>query len=123
MPKELGLFYVVFLTVPLYIQWDHFIIFQVNSPTPSHQVPSNFILVFKALRLNLLNIVTLFTLKIVLGDHPTRLKTVLTIFKYKFVKVNPHRDRIIVVPNMCTFKKKISLRLFIIILVMSQLPD
>ena len=37
MPKVLGLFYVVFLTVPLYIQLDQFIIVQVTLPTPYHQ--------------------------------------------------------------------------------------
>ena len=84
MPKQLGLFYVAFLTVPVYIQWEQFIIFQVAVPTPSHQVPSNFMLDFKMLRLNLLNIVTLLTLKVVLLDHSTRLKTISTIFKYKF---------------------------------------
>ena len=30
MPKELGLFYVIFLPFPLYIRWDHFITFQVT---------------------------------------------------------------------------------------------
>ena len=34
--------------------------------------------------MNLLNIVTLLTLRVVLGDHPTRLTTILTILKYKF---------------------------------------
>ena len=38
-PKELVLFYVIFLTFQLYIQWEHFIIFQVALTTPSHQVP------------------------------------------------------------------------------------
>ena len=33
-----------------------------------------FMLDFKRLRLNILNIVTLLTLNLVLGDHPTRLK-------------------------------------------------
>ena len=47
MPKELGLFYVVFLTVRLYIQLDQFIIVQVTLPTLYHQVPSSFILVLK----------------------------------------------------------------------------
>ena len=73
-PKELGLFYVFLLPVPLYIQWDQFIILQVTLPTPSHQVLSNFMLCFKRLRPNLLKTVILLTLKIVLGDHPTRLK-------------------------------------------------
>ena len=39
MNNELGLFYVVLITVPLYIQWDQFIIVQVTLPTPSHQLP------------------------------------------------------------------------------------
>ena len=39
-----------------------------------------FLLVFKRLHLNLLNIMTLLNLKIVPGDHPTRLATILTIF-------------------------------------------
>ena len=75
MPKELGLFY-VFPSLSHYIQWDQFIIVQVTLPIPSHQAPSNYVLVFKKLHLNLLNIVTLLTLKVVLGDHPTRLKTI-----------------------------------------------
>ena len=76
MPNELGLFYVAFLTVRLYIQLDQFIIVQVTLPTLYHQVPSSFILVLKRLHLNLLNIATLLTLKVVLGDHSTRLKKV-----------------------------------------------
>ena len=48
MSKELGLFYVIFLTVTLYIKWDQFIIVQVTLPTSSHQVPSNFMLVKKS---------------------------------------------------------------------------
>ena len=63
-PKELGLFYVTFLNVPLYIQWDQFIIFQVTLPTPYQQVPSNFMLAFKRLCLNLLNIVYFLNLKV-----------------------------------------------------------
>ena len=39
MPNELRLLNLIFLTVPLYIQWDQFIIVQVTLPTPSHQVP------------------------------------------------------------------------------------
>ena len=70
MPKEFGLFYVAFLTVKLYIQSDQFIIVQVTLPTLYHQVPSSFILVLRRLHMNLLNIVTLLTLKVVLGDHP-----------------------------------------------------
>ena len=83
MTKELGFLYFAFLTVPLYIQWYQFIIVQVTLTTPSHQIPSNFTMDFKRLHLNLLNIVTLLTLRVVLGYHPTRLKTILTIFKSK----------------------------------------
>ena len=74
MPNKLGPIYVAFLTVPLYIQWDQFIIVQLTLPTPSHQVPSNFMLDFKRLRRNLLNIVTLLIPKVVIGDHLTQLK-------------------------------------------------
>ena len=106
MPKELGLFYVVFLTVPLYIQWEQFIIFQVTLPTPSYKVPSNLMLVFKSFYLNLLNIVTLLTLKVVLGDHTIRLKTIQTIFRSKFVKINPQRNSNIFVPTIYVLLKQ-----------------
>ena len=86
MPKELGLFYAVLLTFPLYIQWYQFIIFQATLSTPYHQVTSNFMLVFKILHMKVLNIVTLLNLKVVLEDHPIRLKTVSTIFKSKLSK-------------------------------------
>ena len=84
MPKELGLFYASFLIVTLFIQWDQFIIFLVTLPTPSHQVPWNFMLSFKRLCLNLLNIVNLLIFKVVLNNYLNRLKTVSTIFKSKF---------------------------------------
>ena len=79
-------FYVTLLTVSLYIQWDKFIIVQVTVSTPSNQVTSNFMLDFKRLRLNLLNILTLLTLKINIGDHNTRLTTIQTISKSKISK-------------------------------------
>ena len=44
--------------------------------------------------------------QVVLGDHPTILKTILTIFKSKFVKVNPHRVRHIIVPTVCAISKQ-----------------
>ena len=106
MLKELGLFYVAFLTVTLYIQLDQFIIVQVTLPTLYPQVPSRFILVLRKLHLNLLNIVTLLNLKVVLGDHPNRLSIILTIFNSKFVKINPHRDKNLVVPTVCGLSKK-----------------
>ena len=74
MPKKLGLFYVDFLTVPSYIQWDQFIIVQVTLPTQSHWVPSTVMLVFKSLHLNLFNVVIFLTFKVIFGDHPTILE-------------------------------------------------
>ena len=47
MPKESGLFDIVFLPAPLYIQWYQFIILQITLPIPSHLVPSNVLMVFK----------------------------------------------------------------------------
>ena len=38
-------------------------------------------------------------------------------------KINPHRDKNIVVPTVCGPKKKLSLKLFISVLVMSLSPD
>ena len=66
MPKELGLFYVAFLTVQLYIQLEQFISVQVTLPTLYHQMPSNFMLLKKNLHLNILNIVNLLTLMLFL---------------------------------------------------------
>ena len=106
MPKGLGLFSVAFLTVPLYIQLDQFIIVEVTLPTLYHQVPSTFILVLRKLHLNLLNIVILLTLKVVLGDHPIRLATILTIFNLKLSKINPHRKKNLVVPTVCGLSKQ-----------------
>ena len=87
MPKKLLLFYDPLLTVPLYIQWYKFIVVQIALPTPSHQVPSNFMLVFKSLHMNLLKIVTLLTFKVILVDHLTRHKKISTFFKSKLSKL------------------------------------
>ena len=59
-----------------------------------------YMLNFKRLQLNLVNVLTLFTFKVVLGDHPTRLKTIQTILKSKFVKVNYRRKPIFLVPTV-----------------------
>ena len=123
MPKELGLFYITFLTVILYIQWDQFIIVQVTLPTPSHQVPSDFLLGFKRLRLNLLNVVTLLTLRVVLGDPPTRLKTNLNIFKSKFSNSTLTETVILLSQLSGTYQNKIYLRLFISVFITSLLLD
>ena len=123
MPKELGLFYVVFLTVRLYIQLEQFIIFQVTLPTLHHQVPSSFILVLKMLHLNLLNIVTLLTLNFVLGDQHTRLTTILTIFNSKFSRSILTETRIFLTQRYVDFQNKLSINLFISVLVMFLSPD
>ena len=123
MPKGLGLFYVAFLTVPLFNQLDHFIIVQVTLPTPYHQVPSSFILVLRKLHLNLLNIVILLTLKVVLGDHPIRLATILTIFSLKFSKSILIETRIFLSQLSVDFQSKLCLNWFINVLVTSQSLD
>ena len=104
------------------IQWDQFIIVHVTLPTPSHQVPSNFMLAFKILHLNLLNIVTLLTLKVVLGDQPTRLKKS-TIFISKLSNSTLTEIGILLSQLSVHLKKKLSIRLFISVLVMSLLTD
>ena len=123
MPKELVLFYVAFLNVRLFIQLDPFIIVQVTLPTLYHQVPSSLILVFKGLHLNLLNIVNLFTLKVVLGDHPTRLAKILTIFNSKLSRSILTETIILLSQMSVEFQNKLSLNLFISILVMSLSLD
>ena len=53
---------------------------------PSNTIPTGALMFYiglKRLHLNLLNIVTLLTLKVVLGDHHTRLTTILSIFNSK----------------------------------------
>ena len=104
MPKGLGLFYLAFLTVPLYIQLYQFIIVQVTLPTQYHPVPSSFILVSRKLHLNLLNIVVMLTLKVVLGDHPIRLATILTIFSLNFQNQSSSRQESCCPNCMWTFK-------------------
>ena len=69
--QGIGIFYAALLTVRIYPPLDQCISVQVTLLTLNHKVPSSFILFFKRLHLNLLNIVTLSTLKVFLGDHPT----------------------------------------------------
>ena len=123
MPKELGLFYAAFLNFRLYIQLDQFIIVQITLTTLYHHVPSNFMLVFKRLHLNLLKIVTLLTLKIVLGYHHTKLTTILTIFNSKFSRSILKETRSLLSQLSVYFQNKLSLNLFIRVLVMSIPPD
>ena len=123
MPKQLGLFYVAFLTVQLFIQLDQYIIVQVTLPKLYHQVPSSFILVFKRLHLNILNIVTLLTLKIIPGDHHTRLATILTIFNSKFSRSILTETIILLSELSVDFQKQLSLNLFISVLVVFLSPE
>ena len=118
-PKELGLFYIAFLIIRLYIQLDQFIIVQVTLPTLYHHVPSSFILVFIRLHMNLLKIVTLLTLKVVVEDNPTRLTTILTFFNSKLLRSILTETRILLSQLSLEFQNKISLNLFISVLVMS----
>ena len=117
--KLLGLFYVAFLTVQLYIQFGQFIIVQVTLPTLYNQAPSSFILFVKSLHLKLLNILTLLTLKVVLVDHSTRVAKFLTIFTSKLSR-SILTEKIISLSKLSVdFQNKLSLNLFISVLVMS----
>ena len=123
MPKKLGLFYVYFLIVRLYIHLDQFIIVQVTLPTLYHKVPLNFILVLKRLYLNLLNIVTLLNLKVFPGDNHTILTTILTILNLKLSRSILTETIILLSQLSVEFQNKLSLNLFISVLVMYLLPD
>ena len=70
-------------------------------------MPSSFTLVLKRLHPNLLNIVTLLTLKVILGDQPTRLAKNIDYLQLKIVNINPHRDKNLVVPTVCGLLKQI----------------
>ena len=122
MPKELGLFYIVFLTVPLYIQWEQFNIVQVTLPTPYNRVNSSFMLVLKRLHPNLLNIVISLTSRVIIGDNPTRIKTIQTTFKANFLISTLKETGTLWSQLTLPYQNIISLRLFTITLVMSQLP-
>ena len=122
MHKELVFFNAVLLTVPLYIRWDQFVIVQVTLTTPYNKVEYHFMLVFKRLHLNLLNIVTLLTHKVVLRDHPSRTKTIYNIFKSK-CSMSTLKEIVILLSQLYVpYQKRISLSLFIRDLVVYLLP-
>ena len=118
MSKELALFCVYFLTVRLYIQLGQFIIIQFTLPKPYYQVPSSVKLVFKILHLHLLNILTLLTLRVVIGYHHTRLTTILTVFDYKCSGSIFTGTKILLSQLSVDFQNNLSLNLFISVLVM-----
>ena len=78
--QVIGIFYVFLKHLPLYILRGTFVTFQVTLTIPYHWVTLNVMLVFKMIRLNLLNIVILCTLKIVCGGHPIGTRKFWTIF-------------------------------------------
>ena len=89
---------------------------------PSNTILSSslkFYISSKILHTNLFNIVTLFDLKVVLGDHPTRLVTILTIFTPKFSRLHLTETGILLSPFSVDFQNELSLNLFIRVLVMS----
>ena len=77
----------------------------------------------RRLHLNLLNIVNLLTLKVLLGDHPTRLATILTVFNSKLSRSILTETRILLSQLSVEFQSKISLNWFINVLVTSQSLD
>ena len=105
MTKELGLFYVAFLTVRLYIQLDQFIFVQVTLPTLYHQTPSSFILVKK---------VTFEPLEhcdfVDPQGHSWRSIyqncNNIDYLQLEMVNINPHRDKNIFVPTVCGISKQ-----------------
>ena len=116
MPKELGLFYIFFQTLPLYILWDQFITVQVTLPIPSHCLPLTVMLVFKSLCLKLLNIVILWTLKVVLGGHSTGYRKSCTIFRLRLSKSILTETKILGFKLYMVSQKRIYLNLSINIL-------
>ena len=107
MPKILGLPDVLFQTIPLYILLDQFITVQVNLTMPYHWGTLNFMLISNNLRLNLLNILILWTLRVIPGVQHTVPNTICNIFKLRVVKVNPKRNEYIVIPSICGLSKHI----------------
>ena len=87
------------------IQWEKFIIVQVILPKPYHQVPSNFMLDFKSLCMNLLKIVILLTIRVVLGNRPKIIKTIFTIFKLILSK-STLKETGIFFPTVCSLSKQ-----------------
>ena len=105
---------IIYLVWPVYYCPGH----------PSNTISSGdlkFYVGFQKLLLNLLNIVTLLTLKVILVDHPTRLKTILSIFKCKLSKSTLAKIIIFLSQLSVHFQNKISISLFIIVLVVSLL--
>ena len=69
------------------------------------------------------NIVTLLTLEVVLRDQPTKLTTILTIFNLKLSRSILTETRILLSQLSVYFQYKLSINLFIGVLVMSLSPE
>ena len=101
----MGSFHVVLLTFTLYIQWYQFIIFQVTLTTPSHQVLSSYMLVFKILHLNLL-IVVIFYPQVGSWISPYQTQNNIDYLQIKIFKVKHQRNRNILVSTVCALSKQ-----------------
>ena len=105
MPKELGLFYFIFLTAPLYIQWDQFIIIQVTLPTTSNQVPSNIMFVLQNVSSEPIEHCDFVDPQGHFGRPPYQTRNNLDYLQIEMIKVNPQRNRNIVVPTLVVISK------------------
>ena len=101
MSKELGSFYVAFITVQLYIQLEQFIILQVTLPTLYHQVTSKFMLVLKKVTSEPLENCKLVDPQGLSWISPYQTHNNIEYLQLEIVKINTHRDKNIVVPTIC----------------------
>ena len=106
MLKELGLLYVVFLTVPLYLQWDQFIIAKVTIPIKLHQVPSKVYVGFQKVKSEPIDYCNFVVPQGCSWGSLHYTKNYLDYLQIEIFKVNPHRDSNIAVPIVCALSKK-----------------
>ena len=120
--QVIGIILCHFPNFPIIYLVGPFCYFPVHPYNTISLVPSNFMFAFKRLPLNLLNIVIFLTLKVILVDHPTKLKTIYTIFKLKFSKSTLKEIGILWSQPYVTYKNIISFGLFISAFVMYWFP-
>ena len=106
MPKELGLFYVYFLTFRLYIQLYQFIIVQVTLPTLYQQVPSSFMLVFFKVTSEPLEHCDFVGPRFNSWISIYQTHNNIDYLQLEIVKINNHRDNNIFVPTVYGLKNK-----------------
>ena len=90
--QVIGIIFVVFLTVPIYIQWEQFIIIRVTLSTLSHQVPTNFMLVFHNVRSETLEDCDFFNPQDCSCRSPYQTQNSLDYLKIKIFIVNTKRN-------------------------------